>query len=63
MSYFVQLAPRRPWRIFRQRGVMSVLVGVVEARDEKEAIREAIERFHITNPEHQKWLRAEREGT
>ena len=45
---------------FNLKGSPAAYVGHVRAADEKEAIRKAINEFHITNPEHQKRLVAER---
>ena len=50
----------RSWRIFRPRGMHRVFVGVVTAPDADRAIKNAISKFKITDPEHQKQLMAER---
>jgi hypothetical protein len=50
------------WAIYliRKRGE---LLGSVEAPDEQAAIRAAIEKYNITDPERQKRLVAQRVGT
>ena len=47
------------WRIYRIWGMTKTYLGLVDARDKESAIKIAIEKFQITNPEHQKRLLAE----
>jgi hypothetical protein len=49
------------WRISRIRGTPAQFIGIVEAPDEKTAIKAAIEKFKITDREKQKRLVAQRE--
>lgn len=44
------------WRISRIRGTPAEFIGYVEAPDEEQAIKEAIKRFEIKDPEKQKRL-------
>jgi hypothetical protein len=48
------------WRITRIRASPAALIGYVEAPDQEQAIKAAIREYRITNPEHQKWLAAQR---
>jgi hypothetical protein len=47
------------WRIYRIWGMTKTYLGLVDAGDKESAIKIAIEKFQITNPEHQKRLLAE----
>ena len=47
------------WRITRIRATPAAFIGHVEAPDAEEAIKEAIRKFGITDPEHQKRLAAQ----
>jgi hypothetical protein len=49
------------WRIYRLQGWLRAFVGVVTADTEEAAIKKGITEFKITNAEHQKGLRAERQ--
>ena len=46
----------RTWAISRIKGTSAAVLGHVEAPDAESAIKIAIEKFEITNPEHQKRL-------
>jgi hypothetical protein len=48
------------WRISRIRGTPVEFIGYVEAENEKQAIRQAIKQFAISDPKKQKWLVAQR---
>ena len=48
------------WSIYRLRGTPAAFVGIVEARDEKAAIKKAIVEYEITDPEQQKRLVAQK---
>jgi hypothetical protein len=48
------------WRISRIRATPAEFIGYVEAPDEEQAVREAIKRFEISDPEKQKRLVARR---
>ena len=50
------------WRIFRIRGTPAADLGIVEAPDAETAIKVAVEKFKIANPEQQKRLMAQRRG-
>ena len=47
------------WRIYRVLGDLHPL-GIVDAIDSDHAVKVAIQKFEITNPEHQKRLLAQR---
>jgi hypothetical protein len=51
--------PKKPiqWEVYRPiKGSPGAFVGIVEASDEKSALKAAIEEFEIINPEHQNRL-------
>jgi len=48
------------WRISRIRGTPAEFIGYVEAENEKQAIKQAIKQFQISDPEKQKRLVAQR---
>jgi hypothetical protein len=48
------------WRISRIKSTPAVELGTIEAPNAEVAIQEAIMRYGITNPEHQKRLVAQR---
>jgi hypothetical protein len=48
------------WRISRIRGTPAEFIGYVEAENEKQAIKQAIKQFQISDTEKQKWLVAHR---
>jgi hypothetical protein len=48
------------WRISRIRGTPVEFIGYVEAENEKQAIRQAIKQFAISDTEKRKWLVAQR---
>ena len=50
------------WRIFRIRGNPAGDLGIVKAPDAETAIKVAVEKFKIANPEQQKRLMAQRRG-
>jgi hypothetical protein len=48
--------------IYRLRGTPAAFVGSVDAADEKDAVKAAIEQFGIEDPHQQKRLIAQRHG-
>jgi len=48
------------WRISRIRGTPAEFIGYVEAENEKQAIKQAIKQFEISDPEKQRRLVAQR---
>jgi hypothetical protein len=48
------------WRISRILGMPVEFIGYVEAENEKQAIKQAIKQFGISDPKKQKWLVAQR---
>jgi hypothetical protein len=46
--------------VFRPRGTPAALIEIVDAPDEKAAIKKALEEYNITDPERQKRLVAQR---
>jgi hypothetical protein len=48
------------WSIYRIRGTPAAFVGIVEAPDERAALKKAIEEYKITDAEQQKRLIARR---
>jgi hypothetical protein len=48
------------WRIARIRSTPAALIGHVEAADAEQAIKEAISKYAITNPQEQDRLAAQR---
>jgi len=48
----------RSWLVTRIKGTPAAVVGYVEAADADSAIKAAIERFEITDPEQQRRLAA-----
>jgi hypothetical protein len=48
------------WAIVRLKGTPAAIIGHVEAPDADSAIKEAIRRFNITDPEQQRRLAARR---
>jgi hypothetical protein len=50
------------WKILRNNGTAAAEVGIVEAVDVDSAVKAAIEKFKIRDPEQQKCLVARRVG-
>ena len=50
--------PTRTWAISRIKGTPAAVLGHVEAPDADSAIKEAIKKFEITDPEQQQRLAA-----
>jgi hypothetical protein len=48
------------WRISRIRGTPVEFIGYVEAENEKQAIKQAIKQFQISDTKKQEWLVAHR---
>ena len=48
------------WRISRIRGTPAEFIGYVEAENEKQAIKQAIKQFQISDTKKQEWLVAHR---
>jgi hypothetical protein len=48
------------WRITRIRSTPAVLIGYVQAPDAEQAVKEAIVRYGISNPQEQARLAAQR---
>jgi hypothetical protein len=48
------------WRISRILGTPAVFIGYVEAESEKQAIKQAIKQFQISDTKKQEWLVAHR---
>jgi hypothetical protein len=57
--YTLYRPPAPSWRIFRNWSGTKVFLGLVAAPDQVKAIELAIRTFQITNPDHQRHLRAE----
>jgi hypothetical protein len=49
-------AERPNWRISRILGTPAEFIGYVEAENEKQAIKQAIKQFQITDTKKQEWL-------
>jgi hypothetical protein len=52
----VRQSRTRTWAISRIKGTPAAVLGHVEARDADSAIKEAIKKFEITDPEQQQRL-------
>ena len=48
------------WRISRILGTPAEFIGYVEAENEKQAIKQAIKQFQISDTKKQEWLVAQR---
>jgi hypothetical protein len=63
---YIKAMPKRnpqklyEWRITRIRSTPAALIGHVEAPDAEQAIKEAISKYAITNPQEQDRLAAQR---
>lgn len=54
--------PIQKWRIFLLEALPTLLLGTVEAPDEKTALEIAVDEFEIDDPDQQKKLIAKRRG-
>ena len=53
-------APESTWYVYRLKHTPATFIGSVEAPDAETAIKRAIEKFDITDPQQQKRLIAQR---
>jgi hypothetical protein len=56
-------SPEYSWGVYRLRGTPAAFIGIVDAPDDAAAIKKAIEKYNITDPEGQKRLIAQRRAT